>query len=71
MPAPERAPLKYARAFRAAGWLITAGGAIYLYLGLEGLAGGGRVSAPLVILGLIAIVVGTALVRWGTRKLIP
>ena len=60
--------IRYARAFRAAGWVITAGGAIYLYLGVRG-AGG--VSAPFIIIGLIAIVVGTALVRWGTRKLTP
>jgi hypothetical protein len=68
---PERSPLRFARAFRAVGWLLSAGGVVYLYLGLRGLAGGGSVSAPLVILGLIAIVVGTALVRWGTRKLTP
>lgn len=63
--------IRYARAFRAIGWLITAGGAVYLYFGVRGVAGGGTVSAPLVILGLVAIVVGTALVRWGTRKLMP
>ena len=63
--------IRYARAFRAAGWVITAGGAVYLYLGIRGLAGGTGVSAPFIILGLIAIVVGTALVRWGTRKLTP
>ena len=63
--------IRYARAFRAAGWVITAGGAVYLYLGLRGLAGDAGVSVPFIILGLIAIVVGTALVRWGTRKLTP
>lgn len=63
--------IRYARAFRAAGWVITAGGAVYLYLGLRGPGGDAGVSAPFIILGLIAIVVGTALVRWGTRKLTP
>ena len=71
MPDPERPPLRHARAFRAVGWLITAGGAVYLFLGVRELAGGGPISAPFAILGLIAIVVGTALVRWGTRKLVP
>jgi len=60
--------IRYARAFRAAGWIITAGGSVYLYLGLRS---DGGVSAPFVIIGLIAIVVGTALVRWGKRKLVP
>lgn len=59
------------RAFRAVGWLFCVGGLVYLYLGGRGLMDGSAVSRPMLILGLIAIVVGTALLRWARRNLVP
>ena len=62
--------MRYAPAFRLFGWLLTLGGLAYIILGLAGLAGGGINWSPLV-LGLIAVVVGTAVLRWARRALTP
>ena len=63
--------MRYARGFRLAGWLLTLGGIAYIALGAAGLANGTAPTWPPFLLGLIAIVVGTALVRWSRRNLTP
>ena len=53
---------------RAAGWLLTVLGLLALVLGGQGYLTGAAVRPGLVIGGLIAIVAGTALIRWAKRS---
>lgn len=57
----------YGTAFRFLGWLLTAAGIVYLLLGGRGLLHGTALSWPLTVLGLVAVVVGTSVLRWVRR----
>ena len=63
--------MRYPRAFRIAGWLITVAGIIYLILGAIGLPRGTGGSWSYLVIGLIGVVVGSSLVRWARRNLQP
>ncbi|HEU4698929.1 MAG TPA: hypothetical protein VFS40_07110 [Gemmatimonadales bacterium] len=63
--------MRYSRAFVFFGWAFTVFGLVYLWFGGRGLLEGGPVSWSLAGIGLVAVVVGTALVRWGRRQLRP
>jgi hypothetical protein len=52
---------------RAAGWLLTVAGLVALAVGGRGYLTGAPVRPGWVLGGLIAIVGGTALVRWARR----
>lgn len=49
------------------GWLLTLGGLVAFVVGARGYLTGAPVRAGWVLGGLIAIVAGTALVRWARR----
>jgi hypothetical protein len=57
---------RFGRAFLAAGWLLTIGGVLYVALGLRALRTGG-VAWPSLPLGLVAVVVGSSVIRWARR----
>lgn len=63
--------MHYARAFHLFGWLLALGGLAYIILGIVGLASGGALNWSPLVLGLVAVVVGTAVLRWARRALIP
>jgi hypothetical protein len=63
--------MRYARGFRLAGWLLTLAGIAYVALGASDLANRRGSTWPAFLLGLVAIVVGTALIRWSRRNLTP
>ena len=52
---------------RALGWLLTLGGLVALVVGGRGYLAGTPVRPAWVLGGLVAIVGGTALVRWARR----
>ena len=58
-------------AFRIAGWLFVAGGLAYLALGISAQLRGGGGASSYLVLGLVGIVVGSSVLRWGRRKLQP
>jgi hypothetical protein len=58
---------RFGRLHRAAGWLLTLLGVLALAVGGRGYLTRGPVRLGWVLGGLIAIVVGTALVRWARR----
>lgn len=53
--------------FRVGAWVLVVAGICYLYLGARGALGGSRVWAPLAIVGVAAVAVGTSLLRWFRR----
>ena len=63
--------MHYPTAFRIAGWLLIVAGVAYLVLGLAEQARGGTAPWSFIVLGLIGIVVGSAVLRWARRKLQP
>ncbi len=58
---------RFNRLFRLAAWLLVAAGIWYLYLGARGALDGSTVWAPLAIVGVAAVAVGTSLLRWFQR----
>jgi hypothetical protein len=54
-------------AHRAIGWLLTLVGLVALVAGGRGYISGAAVRPAWVLGGLIAVVVGTALLRWARR----
>ena len=58
---------RFGAAHRAIGWLLTLLGVIALVAGGRGYMTGAAVRPAWVLGGLIAIVAGTALVRWARR----
>lgn len=58
---------RFGRAFLVLGWVLVSGGIAYLLLGLRGAAGVEGASPALVLIGLVAVVVGSSLVRWVRR----
>ena len=63
--------MAFAAAFRILGWLLTLGGIIYLAFGVRATVTGAPVSGSFLLLGVVAVVVGTALIRWARRNLQP
>ena len=63
--------MPFASAFSILGWLFTIGGVVYLALGIRGAIVGTPVGGSFLLLGVVAVVVGTALIRWGRRNLLP
>jgi hypothetical protein len=58
---------RFGPAHRAVGWLLTLLGLVALAVGARGYLTGAAVRPGWVIGGLIAVVAGTALVRWVHR----
>ncbi len=58
---------RFGRVFRFGAWLLVAAGVWYLYLGARGALDGSTVWAPLAIVGVAAVAVGTSLLRWLQR----
>jgi hypothetical protein len=58
---------RFGSVHRAAGWLLTLLGLVALAFGGVGYLTGATVRPGWVFAGLIAIVVGTAVVRWAKR----
>jgi hypothetical protein len=58
---------RFGPAHRAVGWLLTLLGLVALAVGARGYLTGAAVRPGWVIGGLIAVVAGTALVRWARR----
>ena len=58
---------RFGPAHRAVGWLLTLLGLVALVAGGRGYLSGAVVRPGWVIGGLIAVVSGTALVRWASR----
>lgn len=58
---------RFGQAHRAAGWLLTLFGLIAVAVGGRGYLTGAAVQPGWVIGGLIAVVAGTALIRWARR----
>ncbi|MGH7517314.1 MAG: hypothetical protein ACREOC_07575 [Gemmatimonadales bacterium] len=58
---------RFNRLFRISAWLLIAAGAWYLYLGARGALDGSMVWAPLTVVGVAAVAVGTSLLRWLQR----
>ena len=58
---------RFGRAFLFVGWLLTIGGVLYVALGLRALRTGGGNSSALLLLGLVAVVVGSSVIRWARR----
>ena len=63
--------MAFASAFRILGWVFTIGGVAYLAFGLRGALAGAADGASFLLVGVVAVVVGTALIRWGRRNLQP
>jgi hypothetical protein len=63
--------MAFSAAFRILGWLFTIGGIVYLAFGLRGAVTGTPVGGSFLLLGVVAVVVGTALIRWARRNLQP
>jgi len=63
--------MAFASAFRIVGWLLTGGGIVYLALGLRGAIARPPEGGSFLLLGVVAVVVGTALIRWARRNLQP
>jgi hypothetical protein len=58
---------RFGPAHRAIGWLLTLLGLVALVVGGRGYMTGAAVRPGWVIGGLLAVVAGTALVRWANR----
>ena len=60
--------LRFPRAFLFIGWLLTIGGVLYIALGLRAMRTGEAGLTPLLLIGLVAVVVGTSVIRWARRE---
>ncbi len=58
---------RFDRLFRGGAWVLVGAGISYLYLGARGAIDGSTVWAPLAVLGVAAVAVGIALLRWFQR----
>ena len=66
-PRGRRDDFRFPRSFGSAPGCSIAAGIWYLYLGARGALDGSTVWAPLVIVGVAAVAVGTSLLRWFRR----
>jgi hypothetical protein len=58
---------RFGRAFLVLGWILTIAGVVYLLMGLRHIAGVAGASPALFLIGLAAVVVGSAIIRWVRR----
>jgi xanthosine utilization system XapX-like protein len=57
----------FGRAFLVLGWILTIAGVVYVLVGLRHMAGVTGASPALLLIGLVAVVVGSAIIRWVRR----
>ena len=57
----------FGRAFLVLGWILTIAGITYLVMSLRHTAGVAGASPALLLVGLVAVVVGSAIIRWVRR----
>lgn len=62
--------LRFGRATAVFGWLLVIAGIMYLAVGGRGAVHGTPGSLPRILVGLVAVVVGSSIVRW-TRRAKP
>ena len=60
--------LHFGRAFLVLGWTLPIAGVIYVVVGLRHMTGVSGASPAFLLIGLAAVVVGSALVRWVRRS---
>jgi hypothetical protein len=58
---------RFAKATAVFGWLLIVVGIAYLALGVRDALGGAPGSLARVLVGLVAVVVGSSMVRWARR----
>jgi xanthosine utilization system XapX-like protein len=59
--------LHFGRAFLVLGWTLTIAGVVYVLMGLRHMASLTGASPAWLLIGLVAVVVGSAIVRWVRR----
>jgi hypothetical protein len=59
--------LRFGRATAVFGWLLVIAGIMYLAVGGRGAVYGTPGSLPRILVGLVAVVVGSSIVRWTRR----
>jgi xanthosine utilization system XapX-like protein len=57
----------FGRAFLVLGWILTIAGVIYVLMSLRHMAGVAGASPALLLIGLVAVVVGSSIIRWVRR----
>jgi hypothetical protein len=60
-------PFRFGKATAVFGWLLTLVGIAYLAIGVRDAIGGTAGSLPRMLVGLVAVVVGSSIVRWARR----
>jgi hypothetical protein len=60
-------PFRFGKATAVFGWLLTLVGIAYLAIGIRDALGGIPGSLPRMLVGLVAVVVGSSIVRWARR----
>jgi hypothetical protein len=60
-------PYRFSKATAVFGWLLTVVGIVYLAIGIRDTVGAIPGSLPRMLVGLVAIVVGSSIVRWARR----
>jgi xanthosine utilization system XapX-like protein len=60
-------PYRFGKATAAFGWILILVGIVYLAIGMRDAFGGVPGSVARMIVGLVAIVVGSSIVRWAMR----
>jgi hypothetical protein len=64
-------PIRFGKATAAFGWLLTLVGIAYLAIGVRGALAGIAGSLPRMLVGLVAVVIGSSIVRWARRARRP
>jgi hypothetical protein len=60
-------PFRFGKATAAFGWLLTLVGIAYLAIGVRDAVAGIAGSLPRMLVGLVAVVIGSSIVRWARR----
>jgi hypothetical protein len=60
-------PYRFGKATAAFGWLLVVIGIAYIALGMRDALGGIAGSLARILVGLVAVVVGSSIVRWARR----
>jgi xanthosine utilization system XapX-like protein len=60
-------PFRFGKATAVFGWLLTLVGIAYLAIGIRDALGGIPGSLARMLVGLVAVVVGSSIVRWARR----
>jgi hypothetical protein len=59
--------LRFGKATAVFGWLLILAGVAYMAVGVQGAVGGIPGSLPRILVGLVAVVVGSSILRWVRR----